>query len=53
MAASMPDMLRFTGEREATFFHLQGLAMATVSGLTDFTGTGKGRQLKDLDERAA
>lgn len=53
MVASMPDMLRFSGEREATFFRLQGLAMATVSGLTDFTGTGKARQLEKLDERAA
>ena len=53
MVASMPDMLRFSGEREATFFRLQGLAMTTVTGLTDFTGTGKARQLKTLDERAA
>jgi hypothetical protein len=53
MAASMPDMLRFKDARETTFFRLQGLAMATVSGLTDFTGTGKSRQLEKLDERAA
>jgi hypothetical protein len=53
MVASMPDMLRFDDAREKTFFRLQGLAMATVSGLTDFTGTGKGRQLETLDERAA
>ena len=53
MAASMPDMLRFSDDRETTFFRLQGLTMATVSGLTDFTGTGKGRQLEKLDELAA
>jgi hypothetical protein len=53
MIASMPDMLRFSDERETTFFRLQGLAMATVSGLTDFTGTGKRSQLEKLDERAA
>jgi len=49
----MPDTLRFGDERETTFFRLQGLALATVSGLTDFTGTGKARQLQTLDERAA
>jgi hypothetical protein len=53
MAASMPDMLRFNDEREATFFRLQGLALATVAGLTDFTGTGQRSQLEQLDERAA
>jgi hypothetical protein len=53
MAASMPDTLRFNDEREATFFRLQGLALATVAGLTDFTGTGKGSQLEMLDELAA
>jgi hypothetical protein len=46
-------MLRFSHDRETTFFRLQGLAMATVSGLTDFTGTGKARQLEKLDEQAA
>jgi hypothetical protein len=53
MAASMPDLFRFSDDRETTFFRLQGLAMATVSGLTDFTGTGKARQLEKVDERAA
>jgi hypothetical protein len=53
MVASMPDTLRFSDDRETTFFRLQGLAMATVSGLTDFTGTGKARQLEKLDEQAA
>jgi hypothetical protein len=53
MIASMPDTLRFRDDRETTFFRLQGLAMATVSGLTDFTGTGKARQLEKLYERAA
>ena len=53
MVASMPDTLRFNDDRETTFFRLQGLAMATVTGLTDFTGTGKPRQLEKLDEHAA
>jgi hypothetical protein len=53
MVASMPGMMRFSGEPEARFFTMQGLALAAVAGFTDFTGSGKGGQLKDLDERAA
>ena len=53
LAASFPDMLRFSGEPEARFFRLQGLALATVAGLTDFTGSGEGRQLEELDRRSA
>lgn len=53
MVASLPDMLRFSGEPESTFFRMQGLALATVAGLTDFTGTGKGNQLEELDKKAS
>jgi hypothetical protein len=53
LVASLPDMLRFSGEPESRFFRVQGLAMATVAGLTDFTGTGVGGQLKELDRRSA
>src|ERR1043166_2384986 len=53
MVASLPDMLRFSDEPESKFFRMQGLALATVTGLTDFTGTGEGGQLKELDKRSA
>jgi hypothetical protein len=53
LVASLPALLRFHDEPEARFFRAQGVALAAVAGLTDFTGTGKGGQLKDLDERAA
>ena len=53
MVASLPGMLRFSDEPESRFFRIQGIAMATVTGLTDFTGTGKGGQLKEIDEKAA
>ena len=53
LVASLPGVLRFSHEREARFFGVQGVALAAVAGLTDFTGTGKGGQLKDLDELAA
>lgn len=53
MVASLPDMLRFADEPESRFFRIQGMAMATVTGLTDFTGTGEPRQMEKVDERAA
>lgn len=53
LISSMPHMLRFSDEKESGFFRLQGLAMAAVTGLTDFTGTGERHQRERLDERAA
>jgi hypothetical protein len=53
LVASLPDMLRFSGEPESRFFRVQGLALATVAGLTDFTGTGEAGQLKELDKLSA
>jgi hypothetical protein len=53
MVASLPDMLRFSDDPESRFFRMQGLALATVTGLTDFTGTGRGNQLEELDRRSA
>jgi hypothetical protein len=53
MAASLPDMLRFSGEPESRFFRVQGLVLATVAGLTDFTGSGESHQLENLDKRSA
>ena len=49
LVASLPDMLRFADEPESRFFRMQGLGLATVTGLTDFTGTGEGGQLEELD----
>jgi hypothetical protein len=53
LVASLPDMLRFSDEPESRFFRMQGLALATVTGLTDFTGSGEGNQLEELDRRSA
>ncbi len=53
MISSLPNMLRFSDEPESRFFMIQGIAMAAVTGLTDFTGSGKGGQLEELDERAS
>jgi hypothetical protein len=51
--ASIPDMLRFSEDRESYFFRVQGIALAVVTGLTDFTGTGETKQMEKVDERAA
>lgn len=38
--ATLPNVLMFGGEREAMFFRGQGVAMAAVTGLTDFSAVG-------------
>jgi hypothetical protein len=53
LVASLPDVLRFRHQPESRFFRMQGLALAAVAGLTDFTGTGKSGQRKQLDAHAA
>jgi len=52
MVASLPGVLRFSAEPESRFFRLQGLALAAVAGLTDFTGSGKSGQLKEVYKHA-
>jgi hypothetical protein len=53
LVAALPDTMRFSGEPESRFFRVQGFAIAAVTGLTDFTGTGERKQKKLVDERAA
>jgi len=53
IVASLPGMLRFSDDPEAKFFMVQGVALAAVTGLTDFTGSGKGGQMEELDRRSA
>lgn len=53
LVASLPDVLRFSHQPESRFFRVQGLALAAVAGLTDFTGSGKSGQRKQLDAHAA
>jgi hypothetical protein len=49
--ASLPEILHFSDEPEATFFRVQGVAMAAVVGLTDFSG--KSHRLAEELERSA
>ena len=44
LVAGLPDMMRFSDEPESRFFRVQGLAIAAVTGLTDFIGTGERKQ---------
>ena len=53
LVANMPAMMRFSGEPESRFFTVQAMTLAAVTGLTDFTGTGEGGQLEELEKRAA
>lgn len=53
LVASLPDMMRFSDDPESRFFRLQGTALAVLTGLTDFTGTGERKQMEKLDERTA
>jgi hypothetical protein len=53
LVASLPGIMRFAKEPEARFFRMQGLTLAVVTGLTDFTGTGERGQLKEVLGRSA
>jgi hypothetical protein len=53
LVASVPDIMQFSKQPEARFFRMQGLALAVVTGLTDFTGTGERGQMKKVIKQAA
>ena len=53
LVSSLPGLMKFTDEAEARFFGMQAIAMAGVTGLTDFEGSGRTRQLKRLQKKAA
>lgn len=49
--ASLPEILHFNDQPEAIFFRTQGVVMATVIGLTDFSG--ESHRLTEELERSA
>lgn len=53
LVASVPGLMRFSDKPESRFFRLQGMAMAAVTGLTDFTGTGEAKQFETVQKRVA
>ena len=52
MVGAMPGYLGIEKAREARFFRMQAAALAGITGLTDFTGSGRARQLSHLEEAA-
>jgi hypothetical protein len=52
LVTSVPSMLHFTDSPEAHIFRAQGLAIATVAGLTDFGGKS-GSIEQELGQRSA
>jgi hypothetical protein len=53
LVASMPGVMRFEDDPSSRFFSMQAVMMAAVTGLTDFTGSGRPKQLSRLEKRAA
>ncbi len=52
LVGTMPDAMGFRDERPARFFHMQAVAIAAVTGLSDFERSGRRRQIKRLEEAA-
>ena len=48
MVASMPKLMNFDKTPEARFFQMHSLAVVSLIGMTDFTGTGRTRQVREL-----
>ena len=53
VVGTLPDYMGFDDEKQSAFFRMKAIELAAVTGLTDFTRTGRRRQLRELDERAA
>ena len=53
LTGALPDFMGFKDEKEAAWFTFKAIEIAAVTGLTDFTGTGRPKQLKEIDDRAA
>lgn len=53
ITGGMPSFLGFSETSQARLFRMQAVGKALVAGLTDFTGTGERKQLKQLEKRLA
>lgn len=53
MVAAMPEMMKFSKDKSSRFFQMQAVTLAAVTGLTDFTGSGRPGQIKRREKRAA
>lgn len=52
MTTALPNLMYFSDDPEARFFHVQGIAETAVTALTDFT-SGSQRDYQVRHERAA
>ncbi len=48
IVGTMPDSMGFRDDRASRFFRMQAVAIAAVTGLTDFERTGRRRQLQRI-----
>lgn len=46
LIGSMPNLMRFSDEPSSGFFRTQGIALAAVTGLTDFSGVEPRGQMR-------
>ena len=53
MCASLPGLMRFSGEPGSRFFHMQAVAIGGVASMTDFTGTGENDQKEQIENSRA
>ena len=51
MVATMPGVMHFEDDPASRFFSMQAIMLAAVTGLTDFTGSGRPGQLSRLEKR--
>lgn len=51
MVATMPGVMHFEDDPASRFFSIQAIMLAAVTGLTDFTGSGRPGQLSRLEKR--
>ncbi len=52
LVGTMPEYVGLKDRPAARFFRLQAVAIAAVTGLTDFSGRGERRQLRRIEEAA-
>ena len=51
LVAAMPGVMRFEDDPASRFFSVKAIMLAAVTGLTDFTGSGRPGQLSRLEKR--
>lgn len=50
MVGTMPSFMGLEDKYDIRFFRLQAVAIAALAGLTDFSGTGERKQLRQIEK---